>query len=691
MFNRRNSLPVGRLLFSIAFIFIVIALLTQTPADARRKKRQQSHQGAGPQVIANQPWPPAIAPDFMEVLKRDRILIANKYGRLSIVDFKNAGKKQTEPKLLSELTGIGKKLVSVSSYKNNTYCLVNKSLRGETVETLLVSVDTRRMEEPSVVSSQTIAEMREGRLLKARNNLILVAGKSKSNENVILVIDSKKKRDQGDGLNIVSTITTQLPVTDLDFDGRQLIALGSNGEKSMVSFINLASKTSPQLDKNLDLTGDYQLLSRYKNLIVLGGSDKNGKPEARSITLKPAPDVVAGVTLGQLEKITSLVATAKEVLVSGQSKQGSRLLSLSIDQHANLLTATEITRNTAKRKGTENSCLVSDGSTLFLASGWSGIETLKQVKGAWLPQYLYTIPRMGASGMASWGNSAVLSAGELIKYDLSDPENPRIESKTAMTTPVKEMVGAGSFILCLTKDALLLKKMEKIDQTIAEEKLEGKGLAFDKEQHRAYVIQPYGKLTRIHPFKVYSDSLDAQTTVDVPGNYTRIKVVDGKILLFDLNDICLWTLDAAGGKAQKTGERHFDNYAVRDAWLLDEHIVATTVDKSSKGFLLVLSNQDEGLNIVGNTPLPHDGTAVSAKGSCVATIGQNDKGKALLTLVDIKNPTQPQQKESLPVIEAAASISVRSRVTLVAGRGLEILAVDTGTSAENNTDTELSN
>lgn len=88
--------------------------------------------------------------------------------------------------------------------------------------------------------------------------------------------------------------------------------------------------------------------------------------------------------------------------------------------------------------------------------------------------------------------------------------------------------------------------------------------------------------------KVYSDSLDAQPTVDVPGNYTRIKVVDGKILLFDLNDICLWTLDAAGGKAQKTGERHFDNYAVRDAWLLDEHIVATTVDKSSKGFLLVL-------------------------------------------------------------------------------------------------------
>ena len=88
------------------------------------------------------------------------------------------------------------------------------------------------------------------------------------------------------------------------------------------------------------------------------------------------------------------------------------------------------------------------------------------------------------------------------------------------------------------------------------------------------------------------------------------------------------------------------------------------------------------MNIVGNTPLPHNGTAVSAKGSCVATIGQNDKGKALLTLVDIKNPTQPQQKESFPIIEAAATVSVRSRVTLVAGRGLEILAVDTGTSPD---------
>ena len=674
MLTRPFFLLVGRLVFSFSLVLCLMTTWVAEPGQARKKRRSAEKEGT--HVIAKKPWPPAISPDFVLSLKRDKLLVANKYGRLSIVDFRKAGYKGTEPTVMGEISGIGKKLVSIDSESSKAYALVNKHVRGESQTCLLTEVETRHMEEPSVVSTKTVKELKEGKLLLADRGLLFIAGLSTNNENLILVVDSKKSNSSDKEPTVLSTITTKTPVVAMDFDRKNLIALSSDNENSQLSFINLSSKTSPQLYKNLELNGSYNILSRYRDVIVLGGVDKNGNPEARSVGLKPEPNIVAGVTLNQLEKISDLIVTRNEVLVAGNSKNGTKLLSLSVDKHANLLTATEITRNTVDKHRNTASNLVFDGKTLFLSSGWSGIETLKLEKREWRPQYHYTIPRMGASNMASWGASAVLAAGELIKYDLSDPESPKIDAKVLLSTPVKSMVGAGSYILCLSKDGLMLRKMDNIDKNVALEKVKGKSIAFDKEQHKAYVVQPFGKVTRLFPFKVYSDSLDAQSSMDIPGNFTRLKANGGRLLLSDLNDVAIYT---AGAEVKKVGHRHFDNYAVRDAWLLDEYIVVTAIDQSSKGFLLVLSARDEELNILGNTPLPHDGTALSALGNKVVTIGRNEKGKDLLTVVDIKNPTQPVQKESRSVIEAASSVSLKSRVTLVAGRGLEILSV----SAEN--------
>lgn len=677
MLTRPNFLPVGRFPFLRNIVFVSLALvlsllISPDIAQAKRKKKKESSSSFA-QVIANKPWPPAIVPDFIEALKRDKLLIANKYGRVSIVDFKNAGHKDNVPSVIAEIATVGKKLASISTYKTDSFALINRKVNSESTIVELVKISTRKQNEPSIVSTQTVGQLKEGRLVLASSNLILIAGLSTSNENIILVIDSKKSKSDNSDLNVLSSITTKLPVTQMDCDGKKLIALGTDGNQSLISFISLTSKSAPQLEKNLDLKGNYYLLSRKKNVLVVAGNDKNGQPEARSVSLRPAPDIVAGTTLNQLEKITAIILLGKEVLVAGTSKEGARLLTLSVDQHGNLLTATEIKREKENKKNSSFNSLVFDGKSLYLSRGWSGIETIKQNKNLWSTSYKYSIPRMGASNMASWGNSAVLVAGDLVKYDLTDPESPRIDARASLNTPIKSMVGAGSYILCLTKDSLLLRKMEKIDENVATQKVEGKGVSFDKEQHRAYVIQPFGKLTRIHPYKVYSDSLDPKPGIDIPGNFTSLKAKDGVLLLSDLNDISLYSV---GTEIKKLGHRHFDNYAIRDAWLLDEYIIATAIDQSSKGFLLVLSRKDDGLNILGNTPLPHNGTALSAMGNYVATIGRNDKDRDILTLVDIKNPTQPLEKESLKVIEAASSITMKSKVAIVAGRGIEIFSIE---------------
>lgn len=662
----------NRSLISGLGILTVCISLTAFPEDALAKKKKNK---ANSDVIASQPWPPAIAPDFIESIKREKLLVANRYGRVSIVDFKNAGKKGTQPNVLAELTGVGKKIVSVSSDRSKTFALLkDMSDREHGPKTKLVEISTKRLKEPYLVSTREVKEIRTPSQAYAKRNLLFLAGVSTSNQNIVLVASTKKQKNSKE-LKILSTITTRLPIVALKYDGRNLMVLASDEEKSQLSFISLASKTSPSLVKKLDFEGSYSLLSKSKNVVTVAGKNKAGKPEVKTVYMKPAPNIVAGTTLPKLESITSAKIIKQEVLVSGNGSKGGMLFSLNLDKHANLLTASEVDISTKNKRGRSSSKLVYDGKQVYVSAGWAGIETLRKAKGNWNKGYLYSIPRMGASDMASWGNSAILVSGELIKYDLTDPSTPVINEKAPLTSPVRSMVGAGSYILCLTRDNLLLRKMDKINQNIAKIKIEGNSIAFDKEQHRAYVIKPFnkGKLSRVFPVKVYSNSLDIQDGFDLPGKYTKIKASNGLLLVSDLNVI---SLVKPGKEVETVGHREFENYAIRDVYLEGDKVIATAIDQSKQGFLLVLSANDKNLNVLGNTPLPHNGAALSAKGNIVCAVGKNDKGEDLLTLIDIKSPTSPKTLKSMKVIEAASSIAIKNKVAIVAGRGLEILSVE---------------
>jgi hypothetical protein len=99
------------------------------------------------------------------------------------------------------------------------------------------------------------------------------------------------------------------------------------------------------------------------------------------------------------------------------------------------------------------------------------------------------------------------------------------------------------------------------------------------------------------------------------------------------------------------------------------------VDQNSKGFLLVLSRTEKGLNIEGTIDLPHNGTALSATATRAVAVGQDPSGKDLVSIVDISNAGAPTVKATFNVLEAASAVAIQSKIALVAGRGLEIVTL----------------
>jgi hypothetical protein len=268
----------------------------------------------------------------------------------------------------------------------------------------------------------------------------------------------------------------------------------------------------------------------------------------------------------------------------------------------------------------------------------------------------------------------VLAGADLKLYNIQQPAHPALSSVSSLTSAVKSVVGAGSYVICLTKDSIILRKMEKLNDTIASVKITGQQLCFDKPQQRAYVLKEGTKknTTSLSKFQVYSNSLSADKVYDIAGVFSRASANGGSILLGGLNDVCLYKL---GDTADLVGSRHFENLGVRDVVLLDDFIIISAIDQSSKGFCLILSKDEKDLHVLGSADLPHDGTALAAYNRTAVAVGRSPDGKDLATFIDFKTPSAPKVMTSVPTVEAASAVSMKEQVVIVAGRGMDLLSV----------------
>lgn len=644
----------------------------------KKKTRTKPVTISGPHSLAKQAWPPAIVPDYVDIDKKGYLCFSDQFGRFSIVDLRKAGTRaKAPPKVLAELSGLGKRVLSLKVGKQSfAYALVKDPAEGPEAKFHLAAIDLTKPELPAVVSRTLLDQLDDADLLFADKDVLFISGRSRSGEHLVTAYSPPGKRGEKNA-TVLSTLSTKLPVAAIDYQKRELTLVEENGLSTRIEFYNMSQLSSPQKTNSLEVNGVYSRLTRLGDTLILAGAADQSLRQLQvgTIALKPAPHAVSKVELDNAEQILSATAQKGEYLVLTKSSDGKLFLNkLNLDRLNNLSRGQSVEIPVSKASSVDKASLVVNGKELYIASGWSGVQVLSNAGGLWSPAYSYKIPRLAAAGIATWANHVVLVGAELMLYNIADPENPQLEKSAPLSSSVRAMVGAGSYILCLEKEAVTLRKMAELERTLATIKIPEKcrTLTFDKSQHRAYVADAMGKLTRVYPVKVFSDNLESQKSFDLPGNFTIIESVNGALMGSDIHEVALF---AVGSEVKEVGRRKFENLAIRDICITEHNLLATAVDQNSRGFLIVLSRHDKDLNIQGTINLPHNGTALSATATRAVCVGQDAQGKDLVSIVDISNAAVPAVKATFSVLEAASAVAVQSKIALVAGRGLEIVTL----------------
>lgn len=673
MLSRRSFLS------SVFGSLVLFELNECAPAQAARlikKKQPKQVVISGPHSLSKQAWPPAIVPDFVDIDKKGYLCFSDQFGRFSIVDLRKAGNAKFPPKVIAELTLPCKRVLALKVAKQSyAYVLAKEPAEGPDAKFYLIAMDLVKPEAPSLISRTELDQIDDANLLYADKDTLFIGGRSRAGEHLISVYTTPGKRSKD--LNLLASISTKLPVVALEYQKRELILLEDNGLNSKIECFNMGQISSPQQTNSLDVKGCYNKLHRVGDTLIISGSSdqSNRQMQSTSIALKPAPHAVSTVALESAEQILSVSAQKGQYLALAKSSDGKLTLhTLTIDKLNNLSKSQTIDIPVTKASSIEHATLIVNGKEMYIASGWSGVQVLNNNTGQWSTAYNYKIPRLAAAGIATWGSQAVLVGAELMLYSIADPEHPQLISTAPLTSSVRAMVGAGSFILCLEKETVTLRKMAELNRTLASVKVPEKcrTLTFDKSQHRAYAGDAMGKLTRIYPVKVFSDNLEAQKSFDLSGNFTNIEAVNGAFMAADIHEVAFFTIDA---QVKEVGRRKFENLAIRDICITDNNLLCTAVDQNSKGFLLVLSRVDKELNVEGTIDLPHNGTALSATATRAVAVGRDAAGKDLVSIIDISNAVRPAVKATFSVLESASAVSVQSKIAIVAGRGLEIVTL----------------
>ncbi len=712
----RRSFLFGSLSYTCGTL-LLIDQLAQVPAFAKKTPRSQPTL-TGPHSLSREDWAPAIVPDHVGIADKGYLCFTDEFGRLAVVDMRKPVTAKTPVKVVAELNGLGNKVVDFAVTPFAAYGLTYRE--GDQSEPVvdLVTVSLAPIEAPSIVSDIRLGRYTEAGSIVASGDLICVSGVSAGGENLVSIYSAPNRRSGKEPVYIAS-LSVQLPVRSLDLTDKQLTILSSanGGAKSQVDIVNLVSPDSPEIQKSLIIEGDYRVVTRFKELILIAGIDStkaNKFGQAKIIVTSGSPHLASNITLEPLTAIESAAAQKDRFLVVGRNKGERIVISLTIDKGHNLAREQVLNIPAAKTDSGKSTSVVMRDLTAYVATGWSGVQLLTRAKEGWAITSSYSIPKLAAAGVAVWKDLVVLAGAELQLYHLGRPERPIMMNSAAPQQAIKAMVGAGSFIVCLSKDEISLRKMEKLQTVITTSKLSANQLCFDGSLSRAYAIKFLEKTTKIQPVKLYSDKLELLKSFEVPGIFNRCQANKGQLMLGGLNDIVIYGPRKAGPEAssetstesntktntrsdneaaakpalasgnqadgsnpmlEQLSARHFENLAIRDIAFGDDVVVVTAIDQNSKGFFLVLQRYDKDLHVLGSIDLPHDGLAITCQGNRAVAVGRGLDGKDVATIINFEKTAAPQIIANLPVIEGVSAVAIRDQLAVLGGRGLEILSL----------------
>jgi hypothetical protein len=665
MLSRRRFL-VG----SFAGLELAHQLLHPIPTLAK-KLRLPGVPAGGPHILAEQYWSPAISADFIALIDNVHACLVDESGRLCVVDLTREEDDTGSAKALSELYGIGKRVIDFGIAQRRAFALVTQSAADTNEPQFAFNIiNLGNLEAPSVVSRTILAKYLDVSCFAVNQDTVCVGGIASTGENLVSVYTIGRGKNAE--LVQLSALRVDAPIKALDLQERVLIVLqGPEGAK--LSIVSLANPRTPEVKKTLSLDGTYALMARLKDVVLVGGSADNAC-SVQFITLgTKTQNIAAPIKLPSVMQLLSIAGQRDLFLVLGETPSGNKMLaSYRMDKNQNFAESTPVLLRREKEPSGSGGRLAIGNKAVFIASGWGGVQMLSMTTEGWSPTRKYVITRLPTSGLAIWGNYVVLAGADLKLYDISHPDKPSLVSSTALTSGVRAVTGAGSFVLCLSKDALTLRKIEKLDEIAASLTVAGQQICFDQIQQKAYLLKEEKDKSTATQLKVYSNSIVAKASFDLKPGVSRAYANDGELIAGGLHDLALYKVD---DQLEPVGDIHLENLALRDFVLGKDFIFATVVDQDSQGFLLVLTKDKGQLQPVSSTKIPHDGVALSILNETIATVGRTTQGKNLVSLIDISSTETPKVIKSLPAPESASTVTIKDKLAIIAGRGLEIVSL----------------
>jgi hypothetical protein len=583
------------------------------------------------------------------------------------------GDSKNPPHLVAELSGLGKKVIDFKIVGDRGYAVVLKSSESGDSQPYLVCVNLAPITDPSIASETLLDKFSDVSCMSASPGLLCVGGSSPNGENIVALY-SAGHHGRDPQLSPLSTWTGNAPIVDVDGQGKGMVVL----EQSQLHYVNVAEPRSPGTTNTINLDGEFKSLARFKEMALVSGvqyaeeNKSSSKCIAKAIVLEPAPQIVSDLSLEPMTNVLATCAQLRRFLVVGESATDRMMVSISYDK-GHGVSKDQMVSLPKQSGGYTNKASAALGNKIAcVASGWSGIQVMANAGPTWVPTYTYTIPRLPASGIATWGERVVIGGSDLKLYDITQPARPTLVSTAALPNSLRSIVGAGSYVLCLVKDSVSLRKMESLDAAVSTCTVAGQQICYDKISQKAFALNDQGTKSVVTRLNVYSNDVAVEKAFDIPTSFVRCTALEGHVALCALNDISVYKLT---DKAELVGARHFPNLAVRDLVLQPNLVIVSAVDQKSKGFLILLSRDHKDMRILGSIDLPNDGGALAADKNRVVIVGKSSTEKDLAVVVDISSVAVPKIMAKFDAVEAASAVAINDKLAIVAGRGLEILSL----------------
>ncbi len=642
----------------------MLALSDSLHALARKPKGPVPEEPrGGPRTLARQVWPPAVAPEYVGIVDKGYACFADDMGRIVIVDLK----RDDNPVVIGEITGIGRKILGVAFGLYRAYAVVQVEVGADT-QFQLVTISLAPASDPSILSRLVLENFAEPSCLAVGLDIIAIGGTGIGGESQIGLYNVPKRKSV-DPTPAGALAVSQLPLR-MDLQERTLLAL-CGADRTDLTAINLANPRLPEKIKSIDLHGSFSALARFKDSVLVAGSGADKRSYARLISLRPEPVVAKSVTLPSVTEVLDIAAQRGQFLILGNLGDRQSVVPLVVGKRSELSTTDPVVLPGANRGADPRAHIAVKDRDAYVASDWGGVQVLNVKKSGWEFTYSHTIPRLPASSVVLQGNRAVLASADLKLYDLSDLRHPVLVNNTDTGGSIRAMLGIGRSILCLNRDSVSLRVVEKPGTVLALVKVAATTMTYDRSTGRVFLISPNEAVTTVTSLRATEDSLKIEDACEYPFRARRAAASGGRLLLAGLNDVALFT---PGAPPELVGKRSMPNLAVRDLVLTSDYAVVACVDQNLRGFLLLLATNKEDLALIGSTDLPVDGAAMAIGNNKVAVVvGRGANGKDLAALVGLLNPAQPRVLESFDVVDAASAVTIRDQTAVIVGRGIEIL------------------